>query len=203
MAAPYPSTARPEPSAGGTVRLVGDLVRLQQSEATVDAVADAARRARGASSSSGSSTTPRSRRSRTSWRPTASVNPLGRNDFEGHVTKRIYALFAKTRGFDELATDPLLLGVLDRGARALPAQRPGGHRHRPGRDAAGAAPRRRRVPDPVAAPAGGAQHDVGARRLHRGQRRHPHRARAAIARHRPTSRPIEDADRRRRCRRAA
>ena len=46
--------------------------------------------------------------------PYREVNPLGRNDFEGHVTKRIYALFAKTRGFDELATDPLLLGVLDR-----------------------------------------------------------------------------------------
>ena len=40
--------------------------------------------------------------------------PLGRNDFEGFVTQRIYALFAKTRGFDELAIDPLLLGVLDR-----------------------------------------------------------------------------------------
>ncbi|MET0903988.1 MAG: phytanoyl-CoA dioxygenase family protein [Acidimicrobiales bacterium] len=45
--------------------------------------------------------------------PYRAVNPLGRNDFEGHDTKRIYALFAKTRGFDELATDPLLLGVLD------------------------------------------------------------------------------------------
>lgn len=40
--------------------------------------------------------------------------PLGRNDFEGFATKRIYALFAKTRGFDELAIHPLLLGVLDR-----------------------------------------------------------------------------------------
>ena len=30
------------------------------------------------------------------------------------MTRRIYALFAKVRGFDELATDPLLLGVLDR-----------------------------------------------------------------------------------------
>lgn len=39
--------------------------------------------------------------------------PLGRNDFEGFDTKRIYALFAKTRGFDELAVHELLLGVLD------------------------------------------------------------------------------------------
>jgi ectoine hydroxylase-related dioxygenase (phytanoyl-CoA dioxygenase family) len=37
----------------------------------------------------------------------------GRNAFEGFATQRIYALFAKTRAFDALATDPLLLGVLD------------------------------------------------------------------------------------------
>jgi len=37
----------------------------------------------------------------------------GRNSFEGFATQRIYALFAKTRAFDSLATDPLLLGVLD------------------------------------------------------------------------------------------
>jgi ectoine hydroxylase-related dioxygenase (phytanoyl-CoA dioxygenase family) len=46
--------------------------------------------------------------------PHRQQTPLGRNDFEGFDTKRIYALFAKTRGFDELATHPLLLGVLDR-----------------------------------------------------------------------------------------
>ncbi len=39
--------------------------------------------------------------------------PLGRNDFEGYQTRRIYALFAKTRAFDALALHPLLLGVLD------------------------------------------------------------------------------------------
>ena len=37
----------------------------------------------------------------------------GRNSFEGFGTQRIYALFAKTRVFDALATDRLLLGVLD------------------------------------------------------------------------------------------
>jgi len=37
----------------------------------------------------------------------------GRNSFEGFGTQRIYALFAKTRVFDALATHPLLLGVLD------------------------------------------------------------------------------------------
>jgi ectoine hydroxylase-related dioxygenase (phytanoyl-CoA dioxygenase family) len=37
----------------------------------------------------------------------------GRNDFEGFATRRIYALFAKTRAFDGPATHPLVLGVLD------------------------------------------------------------------------------------------
>jgi ectoine hydroxylase-related dioxygenase (phytanoyl-CoA dioxygenase family) len=37
----------------------------------------------------------------------------GRNSFEGFSTQRIYALFAKTRFFDEPATHPLVLGVLD------------------------------------------------------------------------------------------
>lgn len=46
--------------------------------------------------------------------PFRQQTPLGRNDFEGFDTKRIYALFAKVRGFDELAVHPLLLGVLDR-----------------------------------------------------------------------------------------
>lgn len=43
-----------------------------------------------------------------------SATPQGRNQFEGYATQRIYALFAKTRALDELATLPLLLGVLDR-----------------------------------------------------------------------------------------
>ena len=40
--------------------------------------------------------------------------PYGRNDFEGFGTKRVYALFGKTRVWDGPATSPLLLGVLDR-----------------------------------------------------------------------------------------
>jgi ectoine hydroxylase-related dioxygenase (phytanoyl-CoA dioxygenase family) len=40
--------------------------------------------------------------------------PYGRNEFEGHHTKRIYNVFAKTRALDEVALHPLLLGVLDR-----------------------------------------------------------------------------------------
>jgi ectoine hydroxylase-related dioxygenase (phytanoyl-CoA dioxygenase family) len=41
------------------------------------------------------------------------ATPTGRNAFEGFDTQRVYALFAKTRTFDRLATHPLLLGVLD------------------------------------------------------------------------------------------
>jgi ectoine hydroxylase-related dioxygenase (phytanoyl-CoA dioxygenase family) len=39
--------------------------------------------------------------------------PRGRNPFEGYRTRRIYALFAKTRLLDGPATHPLVLGVLD------------------------------------------------------------------------------------------
>jgi ectoine hydroxylase-related dioxygenase (phytanoyl-CoA dioxygenase family) len=38
----------------------------------------------------------------------------GRNDFEGFATRRVYALFKKTRVFDQPAVHPLVLGVLDR-----------------------------------------------------------------------------------------
>jgi ectoine hydroxylase-related dioxygenase (phytanoyl-CoA dioxygenase family) len=40
--------------------------------------------------------------------------PTGRNNFEGFATRRVYALFKKTRAFDEAAVHPLVLGVLDR-----------------------------------------------------------------------------------------
>jgi ectoine hydroxylase-related dioxygenase (phytanoyl-CoA dioxygenase family) len=42
-----------------------------------------------------------------------SATPTGRNAFEGFATQRVYALFAKTRTFDQVATHPLLLDVLD------------------------------------------------------------------------------------------
>lgn len=44
--------------------------------------------------------------------------PTGRNTFEGFSTKRVYALFAKTRTFDAQAVDPLILEVI--GARLGP-----------------------------------------------------------------------------------
>jgi ectoine hydroxylase-related dioxygenase (phytanoyl-CoA dioxygenase family) len=40
--------------------------------------------------------------------------PTGRNSFEGFATRRVYALFAKTRRFDAQATDPMLLAVVER-----------------------------------------------------------------------------------------
>ncbi len=40
--------------------------------------------------------------------------PAGRDDFEGRNTRRVYALFAKTRALDALATHPVVLEVLDR-----------------------------------------------------------------------------------------
>jgi ectoine hydroxylase-related dioxygenase (phytanoyl-CoA dioxygenase family) len=46
--------------------------------------------------------------------PELDATPRGRNSFEGYRTRRVYALFAKVRAFDEPATNPLVLGVLDR-----------------------------------------------------------------------------------------
>ena len=43
----------------------------------------------------------------------ASETPNGRDDFEGHHTRRVYALFGKTRALDELATHPQILEILD------------------------------------------------------------------------------------------
>ena len=41
------------------------------------------------------------------------ATPAGRNAFEGFSTQRVYALFAKTRTFDQAAIDPLVLAALD------------------------------------------------------------------------------------------
>jgi ectoine hydroxylase-related dioxygenase (phytanoyl-CoA dioxygenase family) len=42
------------------------------------------------------------------------TTPYGRDDFEGGRTRRVYALFAKTRVLDDLAIHPLVLDALDR-----------------------------------------------------------------------------------------
>jgi ectoine hydroxylase-related dioxygenase (phytanoyl-CoA dioxygenase family) len=39
--------------------------------------------------------------------------PSGRDDFEGLATQRVYALFAKTRAFDALAIDPVVIAVVE------------------------------------------------------------------------------------------
>ncbi len=44
---------------------------------------------------------------------TLEATPFGRDDFEGRRTRRVYALFAKTRALDGPATHPLVLRVLD------------------------------------------------------------------------------------------
>src|SRR6476469_2640553 len=37
----------------------------------------------------------------------------GRNPFEGHSTQRVYCLVAKSRAFDRLILDPLMLDISD------------------------------------------------------------------------------------------
>jgi ectoine hydroxylase-related dioxygenase (phytanoyl-CoA dioxygenase family) len=52
--------------------------------------------------------------------------PHGRNSFEGFHTRRIYALFRKTRLMDAHATHPLVLGVLDQVLRDYQLSAPTG-----------------------------------------------------------------------------
>ena len=40
--------------------------------------------------------------------------PYGRGEFEGYKTRRVYGVFGKTRAFDDAATHPVVLEVLDR-----------------------------------------------------------------------------------------
>src|SRR5499425_237370 len=63
------------------------------------------------------------------------ATPKGRNHFEGFDTQRVYALFAKTRTFDQAATHPLLLDVLDRMLGHYQLSAPVGIRIGPGEDA--------------------------------------------------------------------
>ncbi len=54
------------------------------------------------------------RRARDDLHRVLASTPLGRNDFEGFATQRVYALFAKTRAFDGAALDPLIAATLER-----------------------------------------------------------------------------------------
>ena len=60
------------------------------------------------------------------------ATPLGRDDFEGRKTRRIYALFAKTRAFDGPATHPVILAVLDRVLHSYQLSAPAGIEIGPG-----------------------------------------------------------------------
>jgi ectoine hydroxylase-related dioxygenase (phytanoyl-CoA dioxygenase family) len=60
------------------------------------------------------------------------ATPFGRDDFEGRRTRRIYALFAKTRAFDGAATHPVILAVLDRVLRHYQLSAPAGIEIGPG-----------------------------------------------------------------------
>jgi ectoine hydroxylase-related dioxygenase (phytanoyl-CoA dioxygenase family) len=92
---------------------VGELLRLSADEASIDRVVDALD-GEGCVVVERFITPAKVTALKEELEPHRQQTPLGRNDFEGFDTKRIYALFAKTRGFDELAVHPLLLGVLDR-----------------------------------------------------------------------------------------
>jgi ectoine hydroxylase-related dioxygenase (phytanoyl-CoA dioxygenase family) len=63
------------------------------------------------------------------------ATPTGRNAFEGFATQRVYALFAKTRMFDQVAIHPLLLEVLDQVLGHYQLSAPVGIRIGPGEDA--------------------------------------------------------------------
>ncbi len=63
------------------------------------------------------------------------ATPTGRNAFEGFATQRVYALFAKTRTFDQAATHPLLLDVLDQVLGYYQLSAPVGIRIGPGESA--------------------------------------------------------------------
>lgn len=86
--------------------------RIQAWEATAPAVVDAME-ADGYCIVEGLMAPTDVEQARTAMRQILAGVPTGRNDFEGRATKRVYALFAKTRAFDRAAVDPLVLGVLD------------------------------------------------------------------------------------------
>jgi ectoine hydroxylase-related dioxygenase (phytanoyl-CoA dioxygenase family) len=65
----------------------------------------------------------------------ADAIPHGRNSFEGYHTRRIYALFRKTRRMDSFATHPLVLGVLDQVLREHQLSAPTGIMIDPGEPA--------------------------------------------------------------------
>jgi ectoine hydroxylase-related dioxygenase (phytanoyl-CoA dioxygenase family) len=108
--------------------------RIAASEATVDAVV-AALESDGYCAVEGLLPPDEVAAARASLADVLAATPEGRNDFEGFKTQRVYALFAKTRAFDGPATDPLLLGVLDRVLRHYQLSAPTGIQIGPGEKA--------------------------------------------------------------------
>ena len=90
-----------------------ELLRLAAADATVDAIVGALDDV-GAVCVERYLSAERVAAIRAELAPVLAATPTGRNEFEGYTTKRVYALFAKVRSFDDLAIDPLLAGVLDR-----------------------------------------------------------------------------------------
>lgn len=88
-------------------------VRLRAAHATVDVVTDRVRRD-GYAIVEGVLDRDEVRRARDELVAVLERTPTGRNNFEGFSTRRVYALFKKTRAFDGPAVHPLVLGVLDR-----------------------------------------------------------------------------------------
>lgn len=95
------------------MRAMGSIPRLARDEASIDAVCEALD-ADGCVVVEGFLSHAKVASLRDELAPFREATPEGRNDFEGFSTRRIYALFAKTRGWDEVAIEPLVLGVLDR-----------------------------------------------------------------------------------------
>ena len=90
-----------------------ELLRLSRDEVTADAVVDALDET-GAVCVERYIDTDEVAALRTELAPVLAATPTGRNEFEGFATRRVYALFAKVRGFDRHAMDQLLAEVLDR-----------------------------------------------------------------------------------------
>ncbi len=89
------------------------MTHLHASTVTVDDVVEALDRD-GYSIVEGMLSPPEVASAKSSLKQVLDELPFGRNDFEGFSTRRVYALFAKTRAFDQAAINPLLLAVLDR-----------------------------------------------------------------------------------------
>ena len=110
-------------------------------------------------------------------RPYLEATPTGPDDFSG--TRRAARVAHRPlAGLPRAGQHPLALGTargVPRARHEHPAAPDPGHRHRPGRDGAADPPRPvglRLLPLPPGL-RGPVQHDLGADRLHRGQRGHP------------------------------